>query len=667
LGAPFDASAWLGNQAARGINAITGNQAVAPVTRPWLGSENIREWMAAAPGHTQPQDELDRILYGAGGGLGSAAMGFGVGGALGAAGRAPAIANMLMGGPPTAANITGTALAGAGSGAGSVAGGDAMAALTQNNPTARAVGELGGGLLGGFAGALTPPAVGGAVRGTGAMFRPFTAEGPENIAGRLLNKQAVFGVPDIEPSPFGMRPTLGQASNDPGLLRLERAFEQSPETGASLAARASENNQTLRNALGQVGQPAGRAPYVISQQAATGLEANRAAARQAEGEAWRAIDPTRSVQVPMQPIRERLREYVDDLTMARRPMVPDDVLAMVNSGGDTLPMRELQDIRSLITGRERALRSGAKPDYNQANIYRELDKALFERLPEGAVPMPTTADQAATLRYQAALDQSRAYNQTFNAKPIRDIFRVEGTPDSATLDKMLTPGQGQAERVNQYMGATLGNPELAQHGRDWFTAKLTDAISNARQDAQGDAFISGAKLENFVKQNRPLIDSKLFTPDQRKVIDNLVEAAGIVERTARAGAPGGSDTAAKLLTNNYVQALVGSWFRPELAAKIIGTVGGAVAGSSVSQPGLGAVLGAVGASAAGPSLTNWAYKPAADRVTALLSQAMNDPTFATELMRKASRGNTAFGSPALRDYLSKSILPLTVESGQPLP
>jgi len=647
----------------RGLNAALppsmqryATQPAAPITAPVGGTASLDRLLPK----TAPADELDRILYGVGSGLGSSALGLGAGSALGAIGRAPAVAQMLTGGPPTTANFAGNLLAGIGSGAGSVAGGDVAGAMAPNSPAARAVGELGGGLLGGFAGALTPPALQYGARGIGDIFRPFTEEGPQRIAGNILNKSATYGEPQLEPPPLGINPTLGQASNDPGLLRLERALDQSPEFRAALAARASENNQTLlHGAVPQLGQPGGRAPYEISQQAATGLEANRAAARQAEGTAWRAIDPTRSVQVPMQPIRDRMQAYIDDLTMARRPMVPDNIVQMLNTGGDTLPMRELQDIRSLLTGMERTARAGPKPDLNQANVLRNMDEALFQGLPPGAVPMPTTANQAATLRYQNALEASRQYHDTFGGKPIRDIFRVEGTPDSAVLDKMLGPGQGQAERASQYMGATLGNPELVQHGRDWFTARLSDTIRGASQDAQGDPFILGNKLSRFVDTNRPLINSPLFTPDQRNVINDLVEATGIVGRTARAGPPGGSDTAAKLLTNNYVQALVGSWFRPDLAMKIIGTIGGGVA----TQSPWGAVAGGLGATMAGPSLTNWAYKSAADKVTALLSRAMTDPAFATELMRNASRGNTALASPMLRDYLAKSIIPLTIESG----
>ena len=655
-GAPFDLSAWLGNKAASGINYLAGREVIAPVTKPWLGSENIRAGITSAVGETKPQDEIDRLLYGAGVGAGTAVGGMGVGGALSAASRAPALARALMGGEATLPTAIGNVATGAGSGAGST-GGEDIARAFGGGPTAQFLAGTAGGLLGGAATALAPTIPGNVYKAGQAAVRPFTEEGRRTITGQTLNRSATYGTPDLPEPPLGTSPTLGQATNDPGLLALERSVQQlTPRISGRFADQASRNNQTVLQAFDELGQPQGRAPYQISQEAAPGLEANRAAARQTEREAWEAIDPTRSVQIPMQPIRERMQAYVDDLTMARRPLVPDDIMAMVNRGGDTLPMRELQDLRSLITSRERMARSGPTPDYNQANVYRELDERLFQRLPEGQVPMPTTADQAATLRYQDALRASRDYQQTFGAKPIRDIFRVEGTPDSAVLDKMLAPGQGQAERVQQYVRATMQDPAQMQHGRDWFTTKMQTALSGARQDAQGDQFILGDKMRKFVQDNRALIDSPLFTPDQRRVVDELVDAATMVERTARAGPQGGSDTAAKLAGKNYVQEMVGSWFQPVRAAELAGgAIGAATTGGWAGTLG-GA---AIGNRIASP-LIDRAYSGARDKVMTLLSEAMLNPAFAKELMLSAKGKNTQFASPRMKNFLAT--LPATVSA-----
>jgi len=495
--------------------------------------------------------------------------------------------------------------------------------------------------------AVAPTIPGNVYRAGQAAVRPFTEEGRRNITGRLLNESSTYGMPELPPSPLGITPTLGQASNDPGWLALERSVQQlTPAISGRFAEQAGQNNQTILGAFDRLGQPGVRTPQQISEQAATGLEANRAAAREAEGEAWRAIDPTRSVQIPMQPIRDRMNAYVEDLTMARRPLVPDDILAMVNRGGNALPIRELQDLRSTLTSRERMARKAG--DFNQANVYRELDERLFQRLPEGQTPMPATGDQAATLRYQAALDATRKYQETFGQKPIRDIFKLEGTPDSATLDKMLGPGQGQTERVRQYVGATMENPELLQHGRDYFTARLAEATASARQDASGDAFVMGDKLSKFVDAHRALIDSPIFTADQRRVINELVDATTMVERTARAGSQGGSDTAAKLAGKNYLSSLVGSWFQPVRAAEVLGAGAGAIYPGGYG----GAAAGAVAGNRIATPLVERAYSGARDKVNELLSQAMQNPAFAKELMQSARDKNIQFASPRMRNFLA---------------
>jgi len=657
-GAPFDLSAWLGNKAASGINTLAGREVISPVTKPWLGSENIRKGITSAVGETKPQDEIDRLLYGAGIGAGTAVGGMGVGGALGAAGRAPALARMLMGGEATLPTAIGNLATGAGGGAGS-AGGEDIARAFGGGPTAQFLAGTAGGLLGGGATALAPTIPGNVYKAGQAAVRPFTEEGRRTITGQALNRSATYGVPDLPEPPLGINSTLGQASNDPGLLALERSVQQlTPRISGRFADQASRNNQTVLQAFDELGQPRGRAPYQISQEAAPGLEANRAAARETERAAWEAIDPTRSVQIPMQPIRERMNAYVDDLTMARRPLVPDDLLAMVNRGGDSLPMRELQDLRSTLTTRERLARRAG--DYNQANVYRELDERLFQRLPEGQVPMPTTVDQAATLRYQDALKASREYQQTFGEKPIRDIFRVEGTPDSAVLDKMLAPGQGQAERVQQYVRATMQDPAQMQHGRDWFTTRMQTALSGARQDAQGDQFILGDKMRKFVQDNRPLIDSPLFTADQRRVVDELVDAATMVERTARAGPQGGSDTAAKLAGKNYLSEMVGGWFQPVRAAELAGAaIGGATGGWG------GAAAGFLAGGRVADPLVGRLYGNARDKVMMLLSEAMLDPAFARELMQSARGQNTQFASPRMKNFLAT--LPATAWTTMEIP
>jgi hypothetical protein len=154
-------------------------------------------------------------------------------------------------------------------------------------------------------------------------------------------------------------------------------------------------------------------------------------------------------------------------------------------------------------------------------------------------------------------------------------------------------------------------------------------------------------LSKFVDANRALIDSPLFTPDQRRVINELVDAATTVERTARAGPQGGSDTAAKLAGKNYLSEMVGGWFQPVRAAELAGAaVGGATGGWG------GAAAGGLAAGRVASPVVERLYGNARDKVMMMLSEAMLDPAFAKELMQSAKGKNTQFASPRMKTFMA---------------
>lgn len=156
LGAPMDASNWLRNQAARGINAVAGTD-IQPTTNPiggsdWLGQQFGK--ISTDPNSVQPTTEAERIAQGIGGGLASVPM-MALGGAAAAArgmsGVPGSVANAIRssGGAsgPTAA-LTSVA-AGVGGGAGQAA---SDAAPDWAKPYADIAGNLAG--AGGVVGAV---------------------------------------------------------------------------------------------------------------------------------------------------------------------------------------------------------------------------------------------------------------------------------------------------------------------------------------------------------------------------------------------------------------------------------------------------------------------------------------------------------------------------------
>jgi len=655
LGLPMDAVQGVANAGRRLYDYSTGSKT--PEFSGWPGtSEGLLHVYDSAIGRTQPQDPLDRILKGIGGGLGAAASGYGIGGALNAAGRAPTIAAALMGGSPTTysrgLNVVSNLTGGAGGGAGSVVGGDVMDKLSGNNPFARMLGEQIGGLAGGVTGSVMPAAGTVVAQGADRILKPFSAaseqiagrdvrRGDADIAGDILNRSIVdrsrYGriAPGQQaPQPLGIEPTTAQITNDPGWLRLERSVKSfDPAIGGAFDDQMTRNNQLVRDALPRVGDTVpGRTPGEVSSEAAPLLEENRQAARRSERDAWESVDPSGTLRTDMQPIRDRMQSFVSNLEMIRRQYLPQDIVEMLSARGQTgqsESFRELAAIRSDLLGRVRAAdRAG---NFNQANVLRNLDEAVF---PGGEVPLPPGADRATQQRYEAARQESRAYNDTFNVSPTKKLFQA-GAYDSAALDTALAPGRGQAERVQQYVNASMADPELHQHARDWFATKLNDHVSaSITQDNAGNQLIKPTVLGDFVRSNRDLINSSLFTPEQRRVVNDMVEAMRTIGRKPPAE---GSPTAANLAGGNYVQALVGEWTKP---------LSGLVGGVASLVPGMG------GASNLLPSL----YSGAGERVKNLLGEAMRDPAFASELLMRASRQNNAFVSPKLQGMLATAPL-----------
>jgi hypothetical protein len=137
---------------------------------------------------------------------------------------------------PGAATLPGAAAIGAGTGL--------LAPSTSTEETLRNTAFAS---MAGPAGVLLGRGVGAAYQGGKALVEPFFAGGRERIAGRVLGEfasdpsavQAARGVP----SATGARPTLAEASRDPGIATLERSLaQQDPKIAAAIGQRAMDNN-----------------------------------------------------------------------------------------------------------------------------------------------------------------------------------------------------------------------------------------------------------------------------------------------------------------------------------------------------------------------------------------------------------------------------------------
>ena len=582
------------NQLAKFPNWVSGGlipKPSAPVnTHPVGGSQSIRDALFDTVGRTEPQTPAERAAYQAGGAVAQVPL---------AGLAAPeSLATALI--PTTGKELLRAGTLAAGSGAGGSAARDEAGNVTKNPWLLAGADTLGSVLAGGGAAAALAVS-----RMAAQMARPLTSGGQQTIAGRILNQAAGnpegVGVSGMAASaqPAGVTPTLGDLTGNRGLQTIQRAVESStPEAGQAAQGIATNNNQQIRAAFNDVGQPGQRTPEQISEQAMQRLVAVHDAQHEQASNAFNRIDPNNQAMVPTAQLNDRYADYVTGLTAARRRSLPNTYGDLLAGYGEQEPLRELQDFASTLKTDTRQAGSGASPDYNKADVLSGLHDALF---PEGGpedLLVPGQGDVGDAMR--AARDQWRNYRETYTEPTaIKNALRPGGTPASAAFDRMLgSTAPGQTERVGQFLAAAQGDPELLQAGRDWFAAKMRDAGEVAGKDQQGAQLLNGNQLRGFAQDNQPLIGSDLFSDQHRQAISDILDGANMVGRTARAGTPGGSDTFRQLATGNYLRSLGMSPLAaaisnaPRLSGSAVGVGLGAHIGALFGSPSAGAIAGA---------------------------------------------------------------------------
>ena len=194
--------------------------------------------------------------------LGNIAAGVGVGAAtaaslpasVGAMGAAAATGGALGAAQPTAT-------------------GDSTKVLGVNVGNAALANTLEGGGLG--AGSVAAgQLIGAGYRGVKAVFEPFTAAGPQRIAGRALqrfadNPASIANVTN-KPTVTGSQLTLAEQTGDRGLAQLQDALRAAdPQMANALAARAADNNAARVNALRTMAGQDGARDFAVAERAGT--------------------------------------------------------------------------------------------------------------------------------------------------------------------------------------------------------------------------------------------------------------------------------------------------------------------------------------------------------------------------------------------------------------
>lgn len=567
------------------------------------------------------------------------------------------IAPMLVAAPEGAAAKTMARAAVRGGATGAGFGAAYGLGSTDDNSLVEDVAATGlGAAAGGAAGASLPVAMGIAK----APFRMaknaasvFTKPGAEAAAGRVLN-DASTGLGTFEKPPLpGMKLTTGQASNDPGLLWLERSVSQASPRGATLTGEAlAANNGAVRTGITQLGDPASDA----SQGMSDALDRAYAARKKANGEIWKQADVSNTGGVSGFQFNNFMKKHVEGLPIPDQDIVPKDVMATIEKMGQakTQNLSDVQAIRSRLGSM--ATMAARQGDGNTARVLGNLADKTEEFIDIKAANL----GQKLPL-YNEARAHTRGMKETFTQPPaIRaalgvDSYGADKVPVSATADHFIKTGKGARETFNSYLnaigskdpktGQVAYDPAGLKAAQDAFTQKFLGQVTNAGTDANGQNLVSPAKMQKFLNDYGHVINSPAFTSAQRDLVKSLAKATQMANRTATARPPGGgSDTFPKLQGDKFIDALVGPG-----ASKLIGIVGragGAITGA-LEEGKMGAAIGFMGGEKAA-DLVNSLYHAPRDKVISLITEAMHDPQLAKDLMMKASNTNAKLMPPPRR-------------------
>lgn len=530
---------------------------------------------------------------------------------------------------------------------------------------ATGLGAVTGGALGGALNAGVSLA-GVPVAGVSEARRALSPTETPNIASRILNNTTGGKLPNFEPAPLpGMTPTAGQASNDPGLLWLERSMRESSPLHAEMAAKTqTNNNQAITTAIKKVGDTTADANQAMSD-AIDRVNLEGKAAYQA---AWKKAGIDEATAVPTSPLKQNLTDWYNGLSKSERKVVDPDLFLSNGEGFNPLgefgpqeSLKEFQDFRAGLGDQIRAYaRSG---ETNKARILggaMDHTTDFLENPPDTGFGSSLNRDPEQIANYNAARDATKNYKQTFNTPAnVRNVlgvdrFGADKVPVSATADQFIKSGKGGPEALNSYLntmkktdanGAVSYDPEGMQAARDAFAKKFLDYTQTTALDGQGTPLVSRAKTTNFLDDYRHVVNSKLFTEPQRQMFESIQKATDMAARTGQRMPGAGSDTFQKLAGDKFLDVML-SPGAGRLVRQGGGAVGGLIGGASGGPVAIAA--GIFGGSKGADALLQKLYAAPRQQAMDLVTAAVHDPDIAKALMMKASPANSKLLKPATR-------------------
>jgi hypothetical protein len=584
-----------------------------------------------ATGLPAPESSTERLVSAGVQGAASALPTMGVGAGLAGAGRLPMVANALMGSP--GGQIVG-GLAGGAAGEGA-----------QQSGFGPAV-QAGASLVGGIAGAAAPGTLMAAGRGVGGALAPFREAGRENmVADVLLRSSSVPGTlrnrllmgAENERLP-GAPVTTAVQARDPGLMVMEQGLRSQAQgtgtaAGVSPAARfrdvEARRNAVRTDALDAMGD--GSTPEIRGAETRRLLGDQRDEVREMTGAAYESVDPEGLARFPVDRIETTLRGSMDRLYGPGTGGPPPQLRAVLDDLPQPTPRtvydvngarREVLDPPEIDWRHLQNLRSrlGAIAGEAAANGDRKLASAAgsawdeIETTARAAAPadMVDRWDTAAAFRRQEGNLYSR---DTTGAAGVGQVLRRDayGNPtmlDSSVTDRLL---RSPADLRQALQAAGSDAPALRRQlqgqfveqlrGRATTTGVVADAAGNTSQ------LLSPAGFQSFLEKNRGLI-ADLFEPGQVTQLRRLAADFAETSLANTAGKARGSDTAQNLSVANVIARASNGLIDP---------------GNPLMQTlaGLGPVMRLI-------------YAAPEAAVREMLTEAMVNPTFAADLLSRAS-------------------------------
>lgn len=567
------------NLGIEGINALTGSKI------PELGTvtQGMDALMSRA-GIPEPQTPVERLTQVAAGALGGAGVARAASGAVPQASQLAQILTELGRSPALQT-------AGAAAGAAGVMGAENLG--VKNPLGLAAIGMISGALPGG-AGTIAGRAAGGAAQ----LAKPFTPAGREVIVGKTLNRLATNPtgaantLATAEELVPGSRPTVSQASRDPGLIRAESAL---PDDRGVLAARKSEQNSARMSELNR-----------IAGDEATLLRATDKRDRTFGDLAEPAFQNAKPVQMGNawinNPVLRRIQEIRETPAGSRQTVreALDEAQALLTQQGvDTSDVRVLYEIRKDLallrdgqlsgpgkSGSERSNLKNAKREFNE--VIKSVDDVIEQGAPGYRDYMQMYAKRS------IPMDQLKALQS------LRDKA-VLAAPDPVTGEPILS----QAKFTNLLRNNIAANPDYRGVGPGVAT----------------------------MRANVPATQEKVLaklSPQQIRTLDNV---AADLDRSVAASA----STMKSLGSDTFKNLSVGS-----VIGRILGDQAGALAADTSAVKTMIRPL-------------SYLYRVPDEQIQMLLLDAWTDPRLASQFMRKATQHEIDSVAAQLKDRLAKQI------------